>query len=141
MEVTPGLLRYVRTARLPRPRAPATYRSLMIATSLHATAWSAMGKRAIGMYSRRFLRRMDTGVHVMDYGQRPAREHQDVGLMGCSEMVSPPTWSSRSHWRTTTGGRRVHRHVSSAAYVQRARTTRSSRRHCRRNPITGEEQF
>lgn len=49
---------------------------------------SAMGKQAIGMYSRRFLHRMDTGVHVMDYGQRPLVSTRMSDLMGCSEMVA-----------------------------------------------------
>jgi DNA-directed RNA polymerase II subunit RPB2 len=31
------------------------------------------GKQAVGLHTRFFRHRMDTGIHVMDYGQRPSR--------------------------------------------------------------------
>jgi DNA-directed RNA polymerase II subunit RPB2 len=49
---------------------------------------SAMGKQAVGLHTRFFRHRMDTGVHVMDYGQRPIASSRVADMMGCSEMPS-----------------------------------------------------
>jgi DNA-directed RNA polymerase II subunit RPB2 len=49
---------------------------------------SAMGKQAVGLHTRFFRHRMDTGIHVMDYGQRPIASSKVADMMGCSEMPS-----------------------------------------------------
>jgi DNA-directed RNA polymerase II subunit RPB2 len=49
---------------------------------------SAMGKQAIGIYSRTFRDRMDTTSHVLNYGQRPLVTSRVADLLGCSDMPS-----------------------------------------------------
>jgi DNA-directed RNA polymerase beta subunit len=39
-------------------------------------------------FTRFFRHRMDTGIHVMDYGQRPIASSKVADMMGCSEMPS-----------------------------------------------------
>jgi hypothetical protein len=62
--------------------------------------------QAVGLHTRFFRHRMDTGIHVMDYGQRPIASSKVADMMGCSEMPRYQRHRGYQHSGRLQSGRR-----------------------------------